>query len=167
MKVNRMRILGTILLALTVAVCTGGRTSSAQETTAKAKPETPPAFAPPLVDEKLPNVLLLGDSISIGYMLDVRKQLAGEANVWRPATNCGPTTRGLELLEDWIDDQKWDVIHWNFGLHDLKYMGPNGENLTSPDGPNSHQQVPIDQYAANLKQIAERLRQDRCKAGLV
>ncbi|MCG8652801.1 MAG: SGNH/GDSL hydrolase family protein, partial [Pirellulales bacterium] len=42
--------------------------------------------------------------------------------------------------------------------HDLKYMGPNNENLADPEASSSHQQVPIDQYAANLKQIAERLK---------
>ncbi len=154
-----MRVFGTILLFGTVAVCIGVQMSPAQEAATEPKPKTPPAFAPPEVDEKLPNVLLLGDSISIGYMLDVRQQLAGEANVWRPATNCGPTTRGLEQLDHWIADTKWDVIHFNFGLHDLKYMGPGGANLVDPEGQDSHQQVPIDQYAANLKQIAQRLKQ--------
>jgi acyl-CoA thioesterase-1 len=101
---------------------------------------------------------LIGDSISIGYMQATRKQLAGEANVWRPPTNCGPSTRGLESLDDWLGDRKWDVIHFNFGLHDLKYMGPNNENLADPKGETSHQQVPIDQYVANLKKIAERLK---------
>ncbi len=65
---------------------------------------------------------------------------------------------GLESLESWLGDRKWDVIHFNFGLHDLKYMGPNNENLADPKAKGSHQQVPIDQYAANLKQIAERLK---------
>ena len=32
-------------------------------------------------DESLPRVLLIGDSISIGYHLDVRSALAGVANV--------------------------------------------------------------------------------------
>lgn len=37
-------------------------------------------------------------------------------------------------------------------------MGPKGENLADPEAEGSHQQVPIDQYAANLKQIASRLK---------
>ena len=50
------------------------------------------------LDPKLPNVLILGDSISIGYTRAVRRLLAGEANVQRPLnerrdgpSNCGPT----------------------------------------------------------------------------
>ncbi len=118
-----------------------------------------PVFQPPEnIDPKLPNVLLIGDSISIGYMLPAREQLSGEANVFRPNTNCGPSTRGLESLEAWLGDRKWDVIHFNFGLHDLKYMGANNENLADPKAKTSHQQVPPDEYAANLKKIAERLK---------
>ena len=126
-----------------------------------AQPARPrnPAFEPPKVEEGLPHVLLIGDSISIGYMLAVRDQLKGEANVWRPPTNCGPSSKGIESLEDWIGERKWDVIHFNHGLHDLKYMGPNGENLADPTAPTSHQQVPIPQYKKNLKQIAQRLKE--------
>ena len=35
----------------------------------------------------------------------------------------------MEQIDAWIGKKKWDVIHFNWGLHDLKYMGPNGENL--------------------------------------
>ena len=92
-------------------------------------------------------------------MVPVRKQLEGVANVWRPPTNCGPTTKGIKQLEDWLKlgDGTWDMIHFNFGLHDLKYMGPNNENLADPAAETSHQQVPMEQYAENLKQIATRL----------
>ena len=87
----------------------------------------------PIVDRaELPRVLLLGDSISIGYTLGVRQQLQGEANVHRAAENCGPTTRGLKQLEKWIGQKQWDVIHFNFGLHDLKYMNQDG-NLTKTE----------------------------------
>lgn len=118
-----------------------------------------PAFLDPDVEPSLPNVLLIGDSISIGYHLAAREALAGEANVFRPKTNCGPTTRGLEQMDQWLGDRRWDVIHWNFGLHDLKYMGPNGENLADPAAETSHPQVAIEAYEANIKQLAERIKQ--------
>lgn len=122
-----------------------------------ARPKNP-AFEPPEVTEGLPHVLLIGDSISIGYMLPVRDQLKGEANVWRPPTNCGPSSKGIESLDEWLGDRQWDVVHFNHGLHDLKYMGPNGQNLADPAAATSYQQVPIPQYKKNLKQIAERLK---------
>ncbi len=159
---KRMRIVGLIVtICWSVQSLFTAQLSTAQDQASKARPnrqrQTPPAFEPPEADPHLPNVLLLGDSISIGYMLDVREQLSGDANVWRPAVNCGPTTRGLELLDQWIGDRKWDVIHFNFGLHDLKYIGPDGQNLANPQDVDSHPQVPIEQYAENLKQIAKRL----------
>ncbi len=126
---------------------------------AKKKRVPNPAFQPPVVQEGLPNVLLIGDSISIGYMIPARKQLQGIANVWRPPTNCGPSTTGVNAIDKWLGDRKWDVIHFNFGLHDLKYMGPNNENLADPAAKTSHQQVPPDDYAANLTKIAKRLKE--------
>ena len=55
--------------------------------------ETGP-FAPITDDPKLPRVLLIGDSISIGYTLPAREFLKGKANLHRIPTNGGPTTRG-------------------------------------------------------------------------
>ena len=69
-------------------------------------------------DPKLPRVLLIGDSISRGYTLVVRHALAGKANVHRAPANCGPTAMALTKLPVWLGDGKWDVIHFNFGIHD-------------------------------------------------
>ena len=46
-------------------------------------------------DPDLPRVLLIGDSISIGYTLPAREALKGKANLHRIPTNGGPTTKGL------------------------------------------------------------------------
>ena len=104
-----------------------------------------PSLEPITDDPNLPRVLLIGDSISMGYTVAVRELLAGKANVHRPATNCGPTSRGVAGIDAWLGDGEWDVIHFNFGLHDLKYM---------EDG--THQ-VPIDQYEANLRTLIDRM----------
>lgn len=122
-----------------------------------------PAFAQITDVEGLPRVLLLGDSISIGYTLSTREALKGVANVHRPAANCGPTTRGLESIDSWLGEESWDVIHFNWGLHDLKYMGLKGENLAKPDDPGSHQQVPPAEYEANLEKLVERLKSTKAK----
>jgi len=109
--------------------------------------ETPPAFQPIEDDPDLPRVLLLGDSISVGYTLPTRELLAGKANVHRALENCGPTIKGLQRIEAWLGEGSWDVIHFNFGLHDLK-MDEEGRH-----------QVPPDQYEANLETIVARLEQ--------
>ncbi len=61
---------------------------------------------PTSIDPKLPNVLLIGDSISIGYTKPVRKKLSGVANVFRPNTNCGPTTKGVAENKKEVEDRK-------------------------------------------------------------
>jgi len=82
----------------------------------------------------LPNVLILGDSVSIGYTPEVRSLLSGKANVYRPlsadgmgAENCGDTTFGLANLDSWLAmAPHWSVIHFNFGLHDLEHVAAPG-----------------------------------------
>ena len=110
------------------------------------------AFTP---DDKLPNVLILGDSISIGYTLQVRTLLKGKANVFRPlnaagtdAENCSGTTKGVTDIDRWLGDRKWAVIHFNFGLHDLKRRG----NTQDPP------QATAENYAKNLATIVTKLK---------
>jgi acyl-CoA thioesterase-1 len=111
----------------------------------KGKKKIDPAFAPVKDDPKLPRVLLIGDSISIGYTAPTRELLAGKANVHRIPENGGPTTTGVAKIKRWLGDGKWDVIHFNWGLHDLKL------------GTGAHQ-VPIDQYEKNLRALVKTLR---------
>lgn len=104
-----------------------------------------PALAP--VDDVagLPRVLLLGDSISIGYTLPVREALKGKANVHRPPTNCSSTGNALNHLDSWLGKGKWDVIHFNFGLHDAK-LPPEGVRHAPPAV-----------YEKNLREVVKRL----------
>jgi acyl-CoA thioesterase-1 len=105
-----------------------------------------PAFAPVVDDPALPRVLLIGDSISIGYTVPVQKLLAGKANVHRIPENGADTINGLKRIELWLGGSHWDVIHFNWGLHDLKVT------------PNGGRQVPIDAYEKNLAALVERLK---------
>jgi len=114
----------------------------------------------------LPRVLLIGDSISIGYTRIVRDFLADKANVHRPLKsptevwNCGPTTRGLEHLEQWLGNEKWDVIHFNWGLHDLAYVAEEWP-LANPE--KAQPQVPIHEYEKNLEELVRRLKKTGAK----
>ena len=104
-----------------------------------------PAFAPVTDDPKLPRVLLIGDSISIGYTIPVRKLLEGKANVHRIWENGGPTSTGLAKIDTWLAPGKWDVIHFNWGLHDLKLV-------------NGKYQVPLEEYEKNLADLVKKLK---------
>lgn len=150
------------VVALSFALLGGFFTSSlpAQDQ-GKTKRAPDPALLPIEDELGLPRVLLIGDSISIGYTLAVREKLKGKANVHRPRANCGPTTAGLEHLDAWLatggEGKKWDVIHFNWGLHDLKYLGPNGENLAEPGSAGSHRQVSPEEYRKNLEALVAKL----------
>jgi len=115
-----------------------------------------PALLPVADVAGLPRILIIGDSISIGYTREVRQLFAGRANVHRPPDNCGPTIFGLEQLDGWLGAGKWDVIYFNFGLHDLKFLDAQGTYIVP--GPQDLPLASPGQYAENLRQIVARLR---------
>ena len=80
------------------------------------------AMANPADNPELPNVLIIGDSISIGYTVAVRKLLDGKADVFRPNTNCQFSSHGVANIKRWLGGTKWDVIHFNFGIWDTHFM---------------------------------------------
>lgn len=151
-----MRLLA--LLVLGAGVWAAGPAALAEG--GKEKRRVDPAFEPVTDEPGLPRVLLIGDSISIGYTLPVRALLKGQANVHRPPTNCGPTTTGLKELDQWLGEGKWDVIHFNWGLHDLKYADDRGNLVPVEQGT---QQVPIAQYEKNLEELVARLQKTGAK----
>lgn len=140
-----MKRLAFVLLVLST-VLPGTMFAQQTKPAAKPAPKVDPAFAPVIDDPLLPRVLIIGDSISIGYTQPTRDLLAGKANVHRIATNGGPTTNGVANLSKWLGDSKWDVVHFNFGLHDIK-RDAEGK-----------QQVPFDQYEKNLRQMVSELK---------
>ncbi len=113
-------------------------------------PATPKPANPtldPVVDAPgLPRVLLIGDSISMGYTVPVRELLKDKANVHRIPQNGGPTKLGMEKIDAWLGTGKWDVIHFNWGIHDLKFM---------PDG---KRQVEVDDYEKNLRALVAKMK---------
>ncbi len=96
-------------------------------------------------------ILIIGDSISIGYTPFVAKALTGKATVIHNEGNAAHTGNGVAKLDQWLGDGKWDTIHFNFGLHDLKIM-EGGKH-----------QIPLDEYEKNLKLIVKRLKQTKAK----
>lgn len=109
----------------------------------------------------MPKVLILGDSISVGYTPYVKDLLANEAEVVRPSENCQGTKNGLLKIDEWIGTTRWDVIHFNFGLHDMKHVDPvTGVNSNKPEDP---QQSDVKQYAKNLKVITAKLKASGAK----
>ena len=116
---------------------------------------------PAKVDSNLPNVLIIGDSISIGYTGVVSSKLAGKANVIHNPGNGEGTKLGLEKLQEWLGDTKWDVIHFNWGLHDLKHV--KADTGKSSNDPNDPRQSELETYTANLETLVKQLKSTGAK----
>ncbi|MEM7654602.1 MAG: SGNH/GDSL hydrolase family protein [Bacteroidota bacterium] len=89
-------------------------------------------------DSNLPDVLIMGNSISIGYTPYVREALTKEANVYRIFENSRDLKKARNQLDKWLAGDGWEVIHFNWGLHDLKYLkdgklDSEGEQNISPE----------------------------------
>lgn len=95
------------------------------------------------------NVLLIGDSIRMGYDNAVKKSLEGKANVHFPKDNCKFAAYVLRFLHDWapkLEDGQIDVVHWNVGLWDnLRLFG---EDVLTP----------IEIYAYYIERICIRIK---------
>jgi hypothetical protein len=153
-----MKTLPACIVALTIGLAHAAEPKLAPPVGAPAGSEK--ALAPVPEVPGLPRVLILGDSISIGYMVGVRERLKGVANVQRPAENCGESARGVVSLDKWLGDKKWDVVHFNFGLHDVKYLDAAGKYVTPDKG---KQVATLAEYETNLRAIVARLKKTGAK----
>jgi len=107
------------------------------------------AFAYVQDDPDKPNVLLIGDSISIYYTDTVRRLLAGHADVFRTPMGPGKAETLFASLDEYLAEGKWDVIHFNSGLHDFARTKGTAADLQK--------------YRENLKVIISKLRKTKAK----
>jgi len=103
---------------------------------------------------ELPKALIIGDSVAMGYAPLVAELLAGRVDVhWIPQS--GQTTEySLKRIGQWIRDNRWDVIHFNWGLDDLTLLQTSTETATKP-------RVPVNQYEENLRQLVRILKRQK------
>jgi len=107
-----------------------------------------------------PRALIIGDSISIGYTPFVRAALTNKVEVVHAPGNNASTVTGLDKLDAWLGTGKWDVVHFNWGLHDLKYINEQSKLVAVDKG---RQWVPVAQYEANLRALTQRLKKTGAK----
>ena len=95
-------------------------------------------------------VVLIGDSIRLGYEKYVREALSDVAEVYSPAENCRFAQYVLRNFYDWKKKHEWpddvDVVHWNAGLWDTITLFEDG-TLTPPEF-----------YADTVRRIDKRIR---------
>ncbi|MFT5882503.1 MAG: hypothetical protein ACI9FG_001006 [Crocinitomicaceae bacterium] len=114
-------------------------------------------------EKDLPKVLLIGDSISIGYTPHVKKILKGKAIVTHHKGNAQHTSTGLKKLDGWLGDTEWDVIHFNWGLWDLCYRNPTSKVQGHKDKANGKVTSSLELYEKNLEQLVTRLKKTHAK----
>jgi hypothetical protein len=118
----------------------------------------------------------------MGYHDNVVELLAGKAQVTRPQDNCADTVHGLRNLDTWLGDApQYDVIHFNWGLHDLCYRHPEATAYGKRDKERGTLSVPLEpaegssgswwhgehasgaSYTENLEEIVLQLQQTGAK----
>ncbi|MBQ7387072.1 MAG: SGNH/GDSL hydrolase family protein [Clostridia bacterium] len=72
-------------------------------------------------------VVLMGDSIRMGYDKYVKEALEGVAEVYYPSENCKFAQYTYRFAHEWKKDGNFptdaDLVHWNAGLWDLIELG--------------------------------------------
>ena len=148
-----MRTLHVTILAAAVAFAAFGNDGNcpvAENKGGRENIEWSMYYAFGMTDEtrNLPRVLLIGDSICNFYQTDVRERLKGKANVtfW-VSSYCVTRPEYKRHLLFALDDAKYDVIHFNNGLHSLK--------------------TPTDAWANALKETLKLIREKQPQAKIV
>jgi hypothetical protein len=108
-------------------------------------------------------ILIIGDSISIGYTPFVKEALKEVAIVKHNPGNAQHSGTGLEKIDDWIGNEKWDVIQFNWGLWDLCYRDPESNVQGNRDKINGNITFSPEEYEKNLREIVKRLKQTNAK----
>lgn len=109
--------------------------------------------------QKKSKILIIGDSISIGYTPFVQKNLENVAEVIHNPGNGKHTGNGLEKVEDWIGETDWNIIQFNWGLWDLCYRHPDSKVQGNRDKVNGDITFTIEEYEHNLDTLVKLIKE--------
>lgn len=109
--------------------------------------------------QKKPKILIIGDSISVGYTPFVKETLAAKADVLHNPGNAQHTGTGLKKIREWIGDDEWDIIQFNWGLWDLCYRHPDSKVQGNRDKTKGTITFEIDEYKSNLDSLVQIMKQ--------
>jgi len=123
--------------------------------------DEPETVQDPIEKSPLPRVLIIGDSISIGYTPFVQKALRDRAIVIHNPGNAQHTGTGLKRIDQWLGDGNWQVIHFNWGLWDLCYRDPPGSRKQGKE--KGKVTLSSQQYGVNLEKLILRLQQTKAR----
>ena len=129
----------------TLVACTASQRETEQTHT------TPAVVVEDQLDQPLPKVLIIGDSISMAYTKPVVRLMQGKADVSRIPGNGRWAGYGVEKIDEWLGDEQWDVIHFNWGLWDMYGWEYRNEDI-------SHKA-----YEKRLEKLVTRLKETDAK----
>ncbi len=109
--------------------------------------------------EKIPKILIIGDSISIGYTPFVKQCLVEKAIVEHNPGNAQHTGTGLKNIEEWIGDEDWDIIQFNWGLWDLCYRDQDSKVQGNRDKITGKITHSLETYRSNLDSLVKTIKQ--------
>lgn len=108
-------------------------------------------------------ILIIGDSISIGYTPFVKENLKDRALVVHNKGNAEHSGTGLLKLKDWLGNEDWDIIQFNWGLWDLCYRHPDSKVQGTRDKINGKITYSLTEYEKNLREIIKILKPTNAK----
>ncbi|MBN7815484.1 SGNH/GDSL hydrolase family protein [Algoriphagus pacificus] len=110
-----------------------------------------------LSTEEKPKILIIGDSISIGYTPFVQEKFGESAIVVHNPGNAQHTGTGLDKIDEWIGEEDWDIIQFNWGLWDLCYRHPDSKEYGNRDKINGTLTYSLEEYQANLDALVTKI----------
>ncbi|MBB6324907.1 hypothetical protein FHS59_000522 [Algoriphagus iocasae] len=98
-------------------------------------------------------ILIIGDSISIGYTPFVQEYFSDQAIIYHNPGNAEHTGTGIQKIEEWIGEEDWDIIQFNWGLWDLAYRHPDSKEYGNRDKVNGKITSSLEEYEQNLDSL--------------
>ncbi len=109
---------------------------------------------------KKPKILIIGDSISMGYTPYVKQILYDNAIVKHNPGNAQHTGNGFQNINEWLGNEEWDIIQFNWGLWDLCHRQPSEKGLGKKDKINGVPDYSIEEYRSNLDSLVSILKRN-------
>lgn len=109
--------------------------------------------------EGKPKILIIGDSISIGYTPYVKNHFTDSAIIKHNPGNAQHTGTGLKKIQEWMGDEDWDIIQFNWGLWDLCYRHTDSKVQGNRDKLNGEITFSLEDYERNLEAIVQKIKQ--------
>ena len=113
-----------------------------------------------------PRILIIGDSISLGYTPFVKTHFSKNAEIFHNPGNAQHTGTGLKKIEAWLGEDQWDIVQFNWGLWDLCYRHPDSKVQGNRDKVNGAITFSVEDYESNLDSIVSILK-SKTKAKLI